>query len=357
MKNLDVGRRISMLRFLMIFGVVVVHTPPTLEVHELDGSTWAYIVSFFQNGLFMAGVPVLTVISGYLLFGSGSDLKYWALLKKKARTLLVPFMVFNLGHILLQIVLRLATGKWLGEDLFAQDIDAWMNSLFSLRKAPENDPLHFLRELIVLVVLSPIFGLLIRKAPIAGFAAVSLFFLTNSDGFLMNRTDMATEFYLGGLAAVYRWDVKALDKYWLDSLLILCVASAMVTLFAIRDVTWLRLMAPILVWSAASRLVDRPLGAWFGHLSMYSFFIYVTHAPLLRICWIVFQKAFPAVPVALFTTIAPFAVVCACIGLYKLLSAWAPVPFDWALGSRGDKVRTTPKPPSILEQPLVKTES
>lgn len=92
MNDPDVRNRISTLRFLMIFGVVVVHTPPTLAVYEMDGTSWAYIISFFQNGIFLAGVPVLTAISGFLLFGSGSDLKYWKLLAKKARTLLVPFL-------------------------------------------------------------------------------------------------------------------------------------------------------------------------------------------------------------------------------------------------------------------------
>lgn len=359
MKDADVSSRISMLRFLMIFGVVVVHTPPTWEVHEVDGTIWAYIISFFQNGIFLSGVPVLTTISGFLLFRSDSDLKYWALLKTKARTLLVPFMVFNLGHILLQLMLRLITGKWLGEDLLAYDFDAWMNSLFSLRKAPENDPLHFLRELIVLVVLSPVFGFFIRKLPVVGMAAVSLFFLTNSDGFLMNRSDMATEFYVGGLAAVYTWNVKALDKYWISALMILCVSSAVVAIFEISDITWLRLMAPFLVWSAASRLVGSPLGKWFAYLSIYSFFVYVTHAPLMRLSWVVFQKTLPSTPVPFFTGIAPFAVTIACIGLYKTISSTMPRPLDWALGSRNRKAQAKPNSSvavRTVEEPSAKAE-
>jgi succinoglycan biosynthesis protein ExoH len=328
-----------MLRFLMIFGVVIVHTPPTLEVNEMDGTLWAYFVSFLQNGVFMAGVPVLTVISGFLLFSGGSDLRYASLLKKKARSLLVPFMVFNIGHIGLQLLLRLATGKWLGEDLFAQGLEGWMNSLFSLRKAPENDPLNFLRELIVLAVLSPIFGFMIRRAPAMGFAAVSLFFLTNSDGYLMNRSDMAVEFYVGGLAAVYTWNLKSLDKFAYPALFVLLAASAAVAIFQISNVTWLRLMAPILVWPAASCLVNTRLGKWFACLSVYSFFLYLTHAPLMRISWIVFQKVVPDIPVALFTALAPFAVTALCIGVFKALNALAPVPLDWALGARNKAMR------------------
>jgi succinoglycan biosynthesis protein ExoH len=328
-----------MLRFLMIFGVVVVHTPPTLDVHEMDGTLWPYITSFFQNGVFLAGVPVLTVISGFLLFGSATDLKYVNLLKNKARSLLVPFVFFNLGHIALQLLLRLATGKWLGEDLFAQGLDDWLNSLFSLRKAPENEPLHFLRELIVLVVLSPLFGILIRRAPVMGFMAISLLFLTNVEGFLMNRGDMALAFYLGGLAAVYKWDLMSWDKFAYPALVFFLAVCAMVSAFQISDVTWLRLIAPVLVWPAASCLVNTRLGRWCANLSTYSFFLYLTHAPLMRICWIVFQNVTSAIPVALFTMAAPFTITALCIGLYKVLNNLVPAPLDWVLGSRSKKAQ------------------
>ena len=337
MKDAEISNRIALLRFLMIFGVVLVHTPPTLKVDEMDGTLWAYLVSFLQNGVFRAGVPVLTVISGFLLFSSNSDLSYLRLLKKKAASLLIPFLLFNVGHIALQLVLRLVTGKWLGEDLIGQNVEMWMNSLFSLRKPPENEPLHFLRELIVLVVLSPIFGMLIRRAPIAGLVVVSALFLTNSDGFLINRSDMPVEFYVGGLAAVYRWNLKALDRFSYVSFILFCAACAIVITYEIDDITWLRLMAPILVWSAVSPLVQTRLGKWLASMSIFSFFIYLTHAPLMRFTWIVFQKIAPGFPVPLFTAISPFAIAAVCIGLYKAAHVLLPAQLNWALGSRGEK--------------------
>ena len=333
----------------MIFGVVVIHTPPTLEVYDVDGSLWAYITSFLQNGIFRAGVPVLTLISGFLLFSANSDLKYMKLLKKKAGTLLVPFLVFNLGHIAMQMIVRLATGQWLGEDLFAQEFDVWMNLLFSVREVPANGPLHFLRELIVLAILAPIFGFLIRKAPVVGLAAVCLFFLSNTDGRLMNRGDMAVEFYMGGLAAIYHWNLKALDRFAYPSLLIFVGICAAVSVFEISDLTWLRLTAPFLVWSAASRLVDTPFGKWLAHMSQHSFFIFVAHAALVRMAWIVFQRTLPSVPVALFTVLAPFVVVAMCIGLYKVLNIFIPKQLDWALGQRGAKARSKTKPSTTVE--------
>lgn len=94
---------------------------------------------------------------------------------------------------------------------------------------------------------------------------------------------------------------------------------------------------------------------------MYSFFIYVAHAPLMRIIWIVFQKELPYIPVPFFTAVAPFAVTTICIGIYKSLSALAPRPLDWVLGSRGNKAYESKSsvliPEKTIQEPLAKAES
>lgn len=184
-----------------------------------------------------------------------------------------------------------------------------------------------------------------------GLIAVGLFFLSDFDGHLINRNDMPVEFYVGGLAAVYKWNTQSLDKLAHFSLIVLIGASVIVTLFGFTEgeITWLRLMAPLLIWTAASRLVDTPFGNWCAALSKYSFFIFVCHAALMRISWIIFQKALPSVPVQVFTTIAPFAIVASCIGLFKILNGLMPRQLDWALGSRGEKNRSKTRLSSVDE--------
>lgn len=41
----EVRKRISMLRFLMIFGVVLLHTPPFVPIKEVGGGTFDLIKS------------------------------------------------------------------------------------------------------------------------------------------------------------------------------------------------------------------------------------------------------------------------------------------------------------------------
>ena len=77
-----------MLRYLMIVGIVVLHTPPYVPVAEMGPGLFDFIKAFFQSAMFRATVPVLTVISGYLLFQSGLDQHWMRLAKKKTRTII-----------------------------------------------------------------------------------------------------------------------------------------------------------------------------------------------------------------------------------------------------------------------------
>jgi hypothetical protein len=70
----------------------------------------------------------------------------------------------------------------------------------------------------------------------------------------------------------------------------------------------------------------------------------------MRMCWIVFQKTLPSVPVPVFTVIAPFAVTLVCIGVYKVLNFLIPVQLDWALGARGGKAQIKARAPATVER-------
>src|SRR5690348_3305233 len=66
-----ISRRIEILRVLLICGIVVLHTPPTWSLEALppEAGVWPGVVKlFFDYGPFRAGVPTLSLISGYLLF-------------------------------------------------------------------------------------------------------------------------------------------------------------------------------------------------------------------------------------------------------------------------------------------------
>jgi succinoglycan biosynthesis protein ExoH len=96
MLDREISKRIWVTRYVMVIGIVILHLPPYQGLSELDGSIFEYVKAFFAHGVFRASVPVLTVMSGYLIFATKLYTKPVKLLKKKVSTLLIPLIVWNL---------------------------------------------------------------------------------------------------------------------------------------------------------------------------------------------------------------------------------------------------------------------
>ena len=337
--NIDrsVSRRIAIIRFIMIFGVVILHTPPSSSLGA--GAGWFHVVQLFlQNAVFRTTVPVLTFISAYLLFAGDLDRDVAHLYKKKFRTLVLPFAALNgivllgvylaqchaVSAVLYPIYLPGATGQ------------QWADAAFGYMQMPINYPLNFLRDSIMLIVLTPFFGLLLRNYPIIGLLFVIVFFMGDYDGVFILRNNMAIMFYLGGLFAVYRFNINILDDHAVACLALFLALCAAVLLFDVKNLTWLGLIAPALIWPA-SRLIDTTCaGRWFANASKYTFFVYIAHAPLVAVSAKLYPTVQSVLPPALYWAMTPIAVWAILVTVYKIAMALAPTPF-------GLMVACTPK--------------
>ena len=83
-------------------------------------------------------------------------------------------------------------------------------------------------------------------------ALLALVFGTDMDRQLIFRASSLLLFYIGGAAAVYRWNVLALDRYAKQCLALLAVMCVAIIGFRIDDNTVLVMAAPFLIWPAAS---------------------------------------------------------------------------------------------------------
>lgn len=330
-----------MLRFILICVVVFLHISDPPAVATLDFSRPLDVLRAFTQGqLGRICVPALTMISGYLLFNAGLDLAPGKLYRKKARTLLVPFFVFNICYVLLIAVLEYSTGFVAFSPLRNADPMRLANMLFGIEGAPLNNALHFIRELFILVLLSPLIGLMLRRAPLAGLALVSTVFLFDMDGQLILRNTMAVMFYIGGMAAVGQWDVKKFDRYAPHCALALLVLCAGLLMFRVEDRTLIYIAAPLLVWPMAALLQDTAFGRWAAHHSGYSFFIFLSHMPLIEIVRRIYLHVDHIVPQPLFIYGVPFLLIALLIQLYKALDVLMPKTFSLMVGGRSR--RTAP---------------
>lgn len=332
----DISQRISLLRYLMIFGIVVLHTPPYVPLEETGAGMFDFLKALFQHAIFRASVPVLTFISGYLLFRARLDLQFNKLIVKKTKSILIPLILFNVP---VAIAVYLVQANQLLDHSFSKQLypfhlATWVDAIVGLFGSPINYPLNFLRDLYLLSLLAPLLGLLLRRYTWYGLAIVFLLFWFNLDGPLILRNTMPIVFYLGGMAAVQEWDLRKLDRFAVPLLALFLAFCIAIIAFRIKGQNYLRLVSPILIWPAASLLVDARFGVWLAGLSKYSFLTFLAHGPSLLVAWLVYQKALPGVPYWIFWVVTPVIVATILAQLYIYSRRFFPRTMGLLLGGR-----------------------
>ena len=155
--DINISERISLLRYVMILGIVILHIPPNIPLAETGTGVFHFIKAFLVHAVFRSTVPVLTCISGYLLFNSYLYTSISLIFIKKAKRLIVPLFIWNFPIVLLLYVFQ-SQGVFSNYSVKLYPFDAvtFFNGIFSITGAPVNFPLFFLRDLFVLSLLSPL---------------------------------------------------------------------------------------------------------------------------------------------------------------------------------------------------------
>jgi succinoglycan biosynthesis protein ExoH len=328
-----------MLRPLLIIGVVFVHIDGISDKpSEIVPTLFNWFAAFFKNGIFRGTVPTMSLIAGFLLFSAELDRSPTRLYKKKFMTLVIPFVIFNIFC----FAFMATTNATLGATsptvaILQQSMPEVLLTTFGIYEYPLNGPLHFVRDMIVTVMLVPILSYLIRHAPWLGLFTLAAFFGADMDGALIFRWTSLILFYIGGVAAVYKWNLLSLDKYSKPCLLILVIMCIVIIGFRIDDNTILVMTAPFLIWSAVTMLDNTKIQGWALDFSKYSFFIFVTHMPLLGLLWWATTHHARWIPYAIYWFAAPLLTVSLLKIIYDAASRYIPAVFNFAIGSRSAK--------------------
>lgn len=352
MINPFVSERISMLRTLLILSVVVLHVvaaPPAAQVDFSDLATVLRCIFVDRFGRF--AVPTLSMVSGYLLFSARLDQTPLKLYKKKFTTLAVPFFFFNIVFSGVVYSIEYVTGSAPLYGLTGKDLPSLLNGLLGYSEVPFNVPLHFLRDLFVLALLAPLFGVVIRRLPWLGLALVCGIFLPDLDGHLVNRDTMAVLFYVGGMAGAGHWDLRKYDRFAVPAMAALVGLCAAVVLFRVHAHTIVYLASPPLVWIASARLIGTRLGNWALENSKYSFFIFLAHSPMLRLITLAELEFHVHMPVML--TIAVNAILATALlrVVYEAAVLAMPRAFHVMVGARTARP-ALPALPRPVERPM-----
>lgn len=356
---------INSLRFPMALGVVFLHAgllSEEIKVKADEGIWW--MLRTYDDGinvLFSVAVPLFFMISSYLFFRSFREHWSWDSYKEKLHrrvyTLLIPYIIWNvigaidwaqneyrLGHSLNDYFSGYTIWGFLKH--FWQSgvhCDERMNILgmqFML-DYPADTPLWFVRDLMVMIVLVPLFYFIIKKIglwlPLLLFPLFILDIRLNIQGF----STVAFFFYsIGAWASLKNIDFTNLSvkglKYFvpLAALFFIIVVYAKAFNFQTEEI-WKNIfiiagcVALIGVFTLLQRAGRVKFMIW---LSSASFFIYAAHAfgYLGALQWS--RKLlilFFGIPTSEFTAIImcfanPIIATALCVICYKLLAHYIP---------------------------------
>jgi surface polysaccharide O-acyltransferase-like enzyme len=182
--------------------VIAIHYSSRYDVDITAGYTWNYLTQeFLINGMARSGVPFFAMISGFFMIGkTGGGKRYVELLRNKFGTTLIPYLLCSGITFLLFIALKM---------LFLPDrpISLTLPSIANhILISPMSPQLWFLRDLIVLILLSPLIFIRNRFfAPLLGTVLGILWAL-----------DIQPAPIVGGL---YLVNIETLFYFWLGGFL------------------------------------------------------------------------------------------------------------------------------------------
>lgn len=188
---------IKFLRFPLIMAVVIIHSYGTsvmfqgVTISGQAGIVNNFIQELFSQVLCRTAVPLFFLFSGLLLFQDREINKAIVLSKYKSRyySLLIPFLIWNILALavygtyrrqIIPFIQSLFSGAPLAASGFS--LNSIVDSLGQFYIAPINYPLWFIRDLIILVIISPLLHFLLKKSG----GIFLLFPLVAWFGFFMN---------------------------------------------------------------------------------------------------------------------------------------------------------------------------
>lgn len=210
--NESISKAITFLRFPLIFMVVVLHAQfTTLDVNAL--SVYSFISTLMSNILTRVAVPMFFVISGYLFFYKVAEFSlsvYGDKLKKRVNSLLIPYVLWIAVFILAYSVIikvnlvSMSGGKTVYDYEMMDYLLAFFNeninengviAVFTGEGAPIAFHMWFIRDLMIVCIISPIIYVLCKDMVVGGGISVVLLVL-----WVMNMSlDASGHYYLSAI--------------------------------------------------------------------------------------------------------------------------------------------------------------
>lgn len=184
------SNKIKVVSFFSMTQVVFLHA----NIISYSIGHGKYIQEVLTEEVTRIAVPIFFLISGYLFFINNEDCSWLFFrnkIKRRVKNLVIPYMILSIVGGILWAVIK-------GDDVVS-------TVLCSVLVSPKMFyQLWFLHDLIIMVFLSPLLYLILKKAPYM-WAIVCYIWITGHCWNLLNLLNCESLFFwgLGGIAALY----------------------------------------------------------------------------------------------------------------------------------------------------------
>ncbi len=335
--------------------VVFIHSYNILNSptgHIIQNNAYSFFIQeFISQGIARVSVPLFFIISGYLFYLK-DDLRipdFSLKIKRRFSTLVTPYFFWSIWGVALFFLLQILPQS---KPFFSNHIiqEYSFNELLStVVFNPIPYQLWFLRDLIVIVFLSPILYFIIKYLKLI---SVLFFFLTwiLNFNFIIVLNESLLFFTLGAYFSLFRKDILQKDyfKYYLINTIFWLVLVLIKTILNYNDFQQ-GIFLPLIhkasiiigiisVWSIYDFIFKNESKTNFiiAKYASFSFFLYVSHEPILTMLKkmafkLLGQGEFKSLLIYL---IVPIFTVSICILIGYYLKKGIPQLYGFITGSR-----------------------
>ena len=279
---------IRQLRFPMIVLVTFAHSYGGVEegfsLLTSDWNTYGFLKLLLSQTLVKVAMPVFFIMSGFLFFANVDvwNIKvYKTKIMRRFKTLLIPYLIWNL-----LMAIKLKTFSWSMFWVYwapaGIQID-WLGQE-QMMTAPANMPLWFLRDLIVVSLLTPIIYILIRKLGLWLMGLLTILYLSGVYAFIPGLSAYAIYFFtFGAFLSIRKMDLIAslkrveIPAYVLSVLFAISMLLTYSTPIFSSLMLCFRLSGVVAVFCQASRILTSTPRRFPSVVCNSSYFIYLAH--------------------------------------------------------------------------------
>ncbi len=353
MKELEL-RVFNFLRFPLILGVLFIHNYGNIILNSYEEiSGLAYLSELLKvlisQVLARLSVPIFFLMSGYLFFFNIDKFCFKSYKNKilsRIKSLVIPFVFWNLLVLLMYYIAQdipQISSFFSGENKLIRNykIYDFCDAIIGYSGYPISYQFWFIRDLVIVSILTPILYLFIRKLEWKGIIILFIFWFLNSEKFYIPSFAAIFFFTLGSYFSIMNLDLLKTTN------LIFILSVILYPLIAIIDVftkysnfnIYIHnlgiILGIIFIFNIISYLIENRRVKEKVLLAEASFFIFAIHEPILTLLRKILLKVYKShsdIFLLCVYIICPIIIVFGSVLIYCYLKKFFPVFLSFITG-------------------------